>query len=153
MAQIVIGVDGSETSLEALDAASDLAEQTGSQLVVVFVRDPGLAGAVAGMEGEAEAAILQAEAELEASVRERAFDVLSPRTVQWTFETASGDAAHELVDIAQRRHARLIVVGGHRHSTIGGVVLGSVAQRLLRASPVSVLVFRHHARERLSEAV
>jgi nucleotide-binding universal stress UspA family protein len=153
MAQIVIGVDGSETSLEALGAASDLAEQTGSQLVVVFVRDPGLAGAMARMEGEAEAAILQSEAELEASTREQTFDVLARRPVQWMFVTASGDAAHELVNIAQRRHAQLIVVGGHRHSTIGGVVLGSVAQRLLRASPVSVLVVRRPAPEPLSEAV
>ncbi|HEY6316584.1 MAG TPA: universal stress protein [Acidimicrobiia bacterium] len=96
---------------------------------------------------------VQAEAELEASAGQRTFDVLGHRRVQWTFDTASGDAAHELVTIAQLRHAQLIVVGGHRHSTIGGVVLGSVAQRLLHASPVSLLVVRRPACERLSEAV
>jgi nucleotide-binding universal stress UspA family protein len=42
------------------------------------------------------------------------------------------------------RRASLIVVGGHRHRAIGGVVLGSAAQ-LLRVSPISVLVFRQLA--------
>jgi nucleotide-binding universal stress UspA family protein len=141
--QIVIGVDGSETSVEALGAAADLAEQTGSHLSVVFVHDPGLAGALAGVEGRGEAVILQTEGELEAAARERSFDVLSDRHVDWTFDVASGDAAHELVNVAQRRRAALIVVGGRRHTAIGGVVLGSVAQKLLHASPISVLVFRH----------
>src|SRR5437879_10188589 len=48
--QIVMGVDGSETSLDALAAAADLAEQTGSQLSVIFVRDPGLAGGATASE-------------------------------------------------------------------------------------------------------
>jgi nucleotide-binding universal stress UspA family protein len=141
--QIVIGVDGSETSLEALDVAADLAERIGSHLSVVFVHDPGLAGALAAVEGRGEAVIFQTEHELEAAARERTFDVLSDKHVDWTFDVASGEAAHELVNIAERRHAALIVVGGRRHTTIGGVVLGSVAQKLLHASPISVLVFRH----------
>jgi nucleotide-binding universal stress UspA family protein len=150
--QIVIGVDGSEASLDALRAAADLAERSGLDLAVVFVRDPGLAGAVAGMEGEAEAVILQTEAEIEATARERTFDVLRDRPVAWTFDAAAGDAAYELVNVAQRRHASLIIVGGHQHSTIGGVLLGSVAQKLLRASPISVLVFRHPASDRIAGA-
>jgi nucleotide-binding universal stress UspA family protein len=141
--EIVIGVDGSNASLEALGAAAGLAEQTDSQLSVVFVRDPGLAGTLAGMEGRGEAAILQTEAELEATARERTFDALSDKHIDWTFDVASGEAAHELVNVAERRHAALIIVGGRRHTTIGGVVLGSVAQKLLHTSPISVLVFRH----------
>ena len=150
MAQhIVIGVDGSEASLEALDAASDLAEQTGSTLSVVFVRDPGLAGAVAANQGEALAAIQQMEAELEATARERTFDALRDKAVAWTFDFATGDVAHELVNAAQRRNATLIVVGGRRHTTLGGLALGSVGQKLVRASPISVLVLRHSATDRV----
>jgi nucleotide-binding universal stress UspA family protein len=37
----------------------------------------------------------------------------------------------------------MIVVGGRGHSLLGGLVLGSIAQRLLRCSPISVLVIRH----------
>jgi len=146
--QIVIGVDGSEASLDALGAAASLAEPAGAQLSVVFVRDPGLAGAVAGMEGQGEAVVLQTEDELGAAARERTFDALSEKRVGWTFDVVTGDAAHELLNLAKRRRAALIVVGGRRHSTIGGVVLGSVAQKLLRISPISVLVVRQPAPDR-----
>jgi nucleotide-binding universal stress UspA family protein len=149
--QIVIGVDGSEISLEALGAAAEIAERTGSHLSVVFVRDPGLAGAVAGPEGRAEAAILQTERELEAAARDRTSAALSDTRVEWTFDVAAGDAAHELLNVATQRHAALIVVGGHRHSTIGGVAVGSVAQRLLHTSPISVLVFRRPVSDRVAE--
>ena len=38
--------------------------------------------------------------------------------------------------------ASLIVVGGRSHSLLGGLIVGSVAQKLLRSSPISVLVVR-----------
>jgi nucleotide-binding universal stress UspA family protein len=88
--QIVIGVDGSETSLHALAAGPDLAEQTGSQPSVVFVRDPSLAG-------------------------------------------DAGDAGQPA-----RRHAPLIIVGGHPHGARDGV--RSVTEHLVRDPSVSVLV-------------
>jgi nucleotide-binding universal stress UspA family protein len=148
--QIVIGVDGSEASLEALGAATDLADQTGALLSVVFVRDPGLAGAVSAVEARGEAVILQTEDELGAAARQRTIDTLSDKHIKWSFDVATGDAAHELLNLAKRRHAALIVVGGRRHSTIGGVVLGSVAQKLLHTSPISVLVVRHPTPDRVA---
>ena len=146
MAQrIVIGVDGSGASLDALVEAAELAEQSGSQLSVVFVRDPGLAGAAATYEPAAASAIEQTEAECESIAREETFEALCRRRVAWTFDVATGDVAHELVNVAQRRRASLIVVGGRRHSKLGGVVLGSVAQKLVCTSPTSVFVVRYPA--------
>jgi nucleotide-binding universal stress UspA family protein len=70
---LVVGVDGSGSSFAALLAAADLAEQTGSQLSVVFVHDPGLSGALAGtFDGSAELYLDQTVDELEAASRERA---------------------------------------------------------------------------------
>src|SRR5437899_11014476 len=134
--QIVIGVDGSDASLDALGAGAALAEPAGAQLSVVFVRDPGLAGAVAAVEGQGEAVVLQTEDELGAAARERTFDALSEKHVEWTFDVATGDAAHELLSLAKRRHAALIVIGGRRHTPNGGVVLGPVAQNLLHILPI-----------------
>jgi nucleotide-binding universal stress UspA family protein len=37
------------------------------------------------------------------------------------------------------------VVGGRGHNLLGGLLLGSVAQKLVRWSPISVLVVRHPA--------
>jgi nucleotide-binding universal stress UspA family protein len=141
---IVVGVDGSANSFAALAAAADLAEQTGSQLSVVFVHDPGTATAfAAAYDGGAEIYIDQSIAELETTSRERTFDLLANRPLEWTFDVVAGEAVHELLAVAAKRAAALIVVGGRGHSLLGGLVLGSVAQKLVRCSPTSVLVVRH----------
>ena len=141
---LVVGVDGSDSSFAALVTAADLADQTGSQLSVVFVHDPGVAGALAGtFDGSAEVYIEQTVEDLEAASRERAFDLLADRNLEWTFDVAFGEPAHELVNVAVKREAAMIIVGGRGHSLLGGLVLGSIAQRLVRSSPISVLVVRH----------
>jgi nucleotide-binding universal stress UspA family protein len=139
---IVVGVDGSDRSLSALAAAADLAEHTGSELSVIFVHDPGAAAVAATYDGSAAPFLERAIDELEVIGRERTFDLLAHRRLEWTFDVAIGEAAHELIDVATTRAASLIVVGGRSHSLLGGLVLGSVAQKLVRSSPISVLVVR-----------
>jgi nucleotide-binding universal stress UspA family protein len=141
---IVAGVDGSANSFAALVAAADLAEQSGAQLLAVFVHDPGIAYAfAAAYEGAAEPVIEQGITELEATCREHTFDLLADRPLEWTFDITAGEAAHELLETATTAGASLIVVGGRGHSLLGGLILGSVAQKLVRSSPISVLVVRH----------
>jgi len=55
-------------------------------------------------------------------------------------EVAYGDPAHEIVAAAERLSAQLIVVGRHRAVGVRRMLLGSVADRVLRAAPCSVLV-------------
>jgi nucleotide-binding universal stress UspA family protein len=142
--QIVIGVDGSETSLDALAAGADLAQQTGSKLSVVFVRDPRLAGSGGASTSG------QTAPELDVVVRERTREALRDEPIHWTFDTATGDVAHELENVARRRDAALIVVGGHHRSAAG---VASVAERLVRDLPVSVLVVGDQAPEEPAEHV
>ena len=140
---IVVGVDGSDNSMVALKTAADLAIQTQARLSVIFVHDPRAGALAVAYDGGAELYVEQTAAELEATSRERAFHLLANRPVEWTFDVVGGEAAHTLVVAAQARAAWLIVVGGRGHSLLGGLVLGSVAQKLVRSSPISVLVVRH----------
>ncbi len=55
-------------------------------------------------------------------------------------EVAYGDPAHEIVAAAERLSAQLIVLGRHRAGGLRRTLLGSVADRVLRAAPCSVLV-------------
>jgi nucleotide-binding universal stress UspA family protein len=149
---IVVGVDGSDSSLVALTDAADLAEHTGSRLSVVFVHDPGMASTLAtAYDGAAELYIEQSLEELETTSRERTFDLLANRPLEWTFDVVAGEAVHKLIDVAATSDASLIVVGGRGHSLLGGLALGSVAQKLVRSSPISVLVDRHPKINRRAE--
>jgi len=145
MTNVVVGVDGTADSLAALATAAELAEESGSELVVVHVRHETWAVAVGDGQVGGLAAEFAANGSLdaiEATSRERSQDVLADRRVDWRFEVASGDPATALIAAARRYAARAIVVGGRTHGVVGGLVVGSVAQKLVRHSPGSVIVVR-----------
>jgi nucleotide-binding universal stress UspA family protein len=145
---MVVGVDGTADSLAALNSAAELAARSDAFLVVLHVRhDSGIAAG--SLEAGAEAAMIEALDQTERTSRERAADVLSGRPVHWRFDVAFGDPATELIAAARDLHAGAIVVGGRSHGVVGGLVLGSVAQKLVRHSPVSVLVVRDGRAQRL----
>jgi len=107
-----------------------------------YVRhESGLVAANAALTG-AELAVDEALDEVENLSRARAEDVLAGRRVPWRFNVALGDPATELIAAARHEKASAIVVGGRTHGLLGGFVVGSVAQKLVRHSPVSVLVVR-----------
>jgi nucleotide-binding universal stress UspA family protein len=45
-----------------------------------------------------------------------------------------------LIDVAQTRSARMIVVGSHGEAPLKGVIIGSTPYKLLHLSPCPVLV-------------
>ena len=140
---LVVGFDGSPESIDALAAAADLAALSGRGVIVVHVRHANAllaSGTVA--EPGAGPALGDALAQLEAFSRDQAKIVMRERDVDWRFETAEGDPARVLIAAALDNAAAGIIVGGHRHGVVGGLVVGSVAQKLVRHSPVSVYVVR-----------
>jgi nucleotide-binding universal stress UspA family protein len=148
---MVVGVDGTADSLAALGTAADLAEDAGASLVVVHVRHESAMSA-SSIDAGAGAAISDALDQVEKMSRERAAGVLTGRKVDWRFEICGGDPATELIAAARDQQARAIVVGGRSHGLVGGLVVGSVAQKLVRHSPVSVLVVRDGKAHRLDLA-
>jgi nucleotide-binding universal stress UspA family protein len=149
--KMVVGVDGTVDSLAALAAAAELAEESTMKLVVVHVRHDSALSA-ASLDAGAEFAMKDAHDSIEQMARERASDVLAGRTVDWRFDVALGDPATELIAAAHKHGARTIVVGGRSHGVVGGLVVGSVAQKLVRHSPISVLVVRDGHAHRLEAA-
>ena len=59
------------------------------------------------------------------------------RTVQ-----ATGEAGEVIASLAENEHFDLIVMGAHGHSSLGNVVLGSVATRVLARCKTPVLLVR-----------
>ena len=138
---IVVGVDETAASLAALGWAATLAEESGAGLVAVHVRHAnGVASALGVAAGTAD--LYEALAELERITSEHVSFALAGRKVHWRFDVRWGDPATQLIATAVALEATAIVVGGRQHGLVGGLVVGSVAQKLVRHSPVSVLVVR-----------
>jgi nucleotide-binding universal stress UspA family protein len=62
--------------------------------------------------------------------------------VRISTEAGSGDPAEEIIGTAKSRKVDLIVMGSRGHGRLAGLLLGSVAQKVLAHAPCSVLVVR-----------
>jgi nucleotide-binding universal stress UspA family protein len=61
----------------------------------------------------------------------------------WNVEVAVGHPADTIVRVAQERGADLIVMGTHGRTGLQHVLLGSVAEKVVRLAPCPVLTVRH----------
>lgn len=136
--RIVVGVDGSEASTDALHWAARQATLTGADLTAVIAwHFPVLAGdsplstvpdwhteALAAMDGLIEKAGL-------------------PQSLPTSREVVEGQPAKVLIEAAAG--ADLLVVGSRGHGGFRGLLLGSVSEQVCAHAPCPVLVVRHNA--------
>ena len=57
-------------------------------------------------------------------------------------QSAGVDVGDEIVRVAEQNHAELIVIGIRNRSTVGKVLMGSVAQTVIMDAPCPVLTVR-----------
>ena len=138
---LVVGVNGATEALATLDVAVALTHEAAVPLFVVHVEHVRFAAFpdTIGMARGAVAAALEQDTE---TIRAEVSRHLADTDIDWSFEVASGDPATELIRIAAAHDAAAIVVGGKTHNAVGGLVLGSVGEKLVRHSAVSVVVAR-----------
>lgn len=67
-----------------------------------------------------------------------------------TVAVVVGSPFFEIVRYAQEQQIDLVVIGTHGRGTIGHVLLGSVAERVVRKAPCPVLTVRHPQHEFVS---
>jgi nucleotide-binding universal stress UspA family protein len=142
METVVVGVDGSSCSLEALGFAVAEARLRKAALRVVtawhvppMAYSGGFAPVVDPKEFERNAEAI-AERAL-AAIRDQAEGVEVERV------TREGQAAHVLLEEA--RGAELLVVGSRGHGGFTGLLLGSVSQQVAHHAPCPVVVVREPA--------
>jgi nucleotide-binding universal stress UspA family protein len=63
-------------------------------------------------------------------------------TGPWEVEIASGNPADAIVSIAHKHHTDLIVMGTHGRTGLQHVLLGSVAEKVVRLAPCPVLTIK-----------
>jgi nucleotide-binding universal stress UspA family protein len=133
---ILVPTDFSTASDEALPHAEALAKQKGASLLILHVEEPPLAyGAGELYYGLPEPSSERILAMLE---QVKPTDPLVPFTHRLTI----GDAAGEIVRIAGEEGVEMIVLGTHGRSGMSRMLMGSVAEVVVRRAPCPVLVCR-----------
>jgi nucleotide-binding universal stress UspA family protein len=134
MAAIVVGYDGSACGEAALEAALGIAPPLGDQITVVFgYAPPGIWG---GEIADHEEAIEELGEEVLGKARHQA----ASRGVEIGEELIPKRGVEALIEAADSRDARLIVVGSYGESALKGIILGSTTNKLLHLTDRPVLV-------------
>jgi len=137
---ILVGIDGSPTSLRAGAYAAGLARRQRARLIAVYVGPVTSMSATVPVAGAAVAAA-QAEAFGETSddLRRQVEEGAKERGISVTFVARRGDPFSELRRVADEIRADAVVVGASAKA--GHRFVGSLAVRLVRAGkwPVTVV--------------
>jgi nucleotide-binding universal stress UspA family protein len=136
MEKLMVTLDGSELSELAIPLSRGLARATGAEVVL-------FRAAVAQVVPGLDPSYMQVQVVAEAQQYLEAWeDRLRSAGFNVTSVVSYGPAAEQIVDMAEFLGVDLIVMCTHGRSGLGRWVYGSVADKVLRASSVPVLLVR-----------
>ena len=141
--KILCPTDFSELSVGAMQYAVQLAEKFGAQLHLLHVVDQTYQYWMA-MGPEAVPAGPTPE-ELMKTAKKQMEEFVGkyvPEKLQASTEVVSGRPFLEIIRIARERKSDLIVIGTHGRGALRQVLLGSVAEKVVRKAPCPVLTVR-----------
>lgn len=142
---ILVAVDGSAHSKQALEIARDMAPRYGARLHIVHV--PQNAGPAKTLAlGAAAVTPTPSQEEVEAAGRpvvEAAKQVLEGGGCEAIeTEVLAGDPAQSIVQVAERIHADLIIMGRRGLSDFSGLMVGSTSHKVGHLAPCACLTTR-----------
>jgi nucleotide-binding universal stress UspA family protein len=137
--KILIAVDSEPVAASAADLGVELGRSLGAEVALIHVIDSSLTyGADTGISPSELIAQAQQEGKrLLAGFRQR----LSPQSAILEFVVA-GTPSDEIIKAAKEWSADLIVTGSHGRRGMQRVLLGSIAEGIMRHAPCPILVVR-----------
>jgi nucleotide-binding universal stress UspA family protein len=133
---IIVPVDFSDDSLDAVDTALELAASAANLYVVHVLPElsplePGELWETIDNESRTQHA--------EKALRER---LSKPEHADLNIEILFGDAGHQIAQRAEELQAEMIVLPSHGRTGLSHLLIGSVAERVVRLAHCPVLVLR-----------
>jgi len=135
--RILVAVDGSPFSDAAIATAAGLAAKLGSEVDVVHVHEHDLPHSKAVHLAELETHTEANEVIAAATAKLTGQGV---RAQGHVLEADTHDVAKRILEFAEESNAGVIVVGRRGLSTLTGMLVGSVSNKLMHVSKVPVLV-------------
>jgi len=139
--KILLPVDGSEASLEAVRHALQLVRE-GLQASVVLANVQEPATLYEMLLAHDPEVIEQVSARAGLHLLEPARTLVEQAEVPYELEVAKGDPAHTLIDILENFGCDMVVMGARGMGMLRSAMLGSVSHEVLHAAPVPVLIVK-----------
>ena len=137
---VLVGTDGSDSSLRAVDKAGEIAAKTGAKVIVATAYFPQSEDQRAVDVLKDEGYKMSGNAPVYAILREAKERATAAGATDVEEKAIVGAPVDALVDLAEEVNADLLVVGNVGLSTIAGRLLGSVPANVARRSKSDVLI-------------
>ena len=134
--KILVATDFSEGSDEALDRAIEMAKVSGAEIEVLHVIELAEEFPFGTTYFDADYGVLYASVDRELA---RRADRARAAGLRCETKIIEGTATTDIIQRAQRIGADLVVVGNHGRTGLAHIVLGSVAERVVRRASCPVL--------------
>ncbi len=143
MKTIVVALDYSESTSVVLNAAVEMAKAFGASLHLLHVLEAEPAYTAYGFTPDEFPAIhlFQQEARKRAAVKLDEVLATVPSAIgDVRTKLVEGAPLHAILDYAKEIRADLVVLGSHGHGVVASILLGSVAEGLVRKAEYPTLV-------------
>lgn len=136
MSKIIFPTDFSTCSDAGLKYATTLAKEHDATLVIAHVEEPPMA--YGGGE------MYYGIPEPDTAALQKMLEKIVPTdpSVPYEHKLVIGDPADAVVDLAKEEKAELIVMGTHGRTGLSRLLMGSVAEAVVRRAPCPVFVFK-----------
>jgi len=143
--RLLVPIDGSDPSLHALDVASEFASRLHAELVVCHVVDLARVAMLSGGQAQLIPGCLE---EVESEGKSLLGDALArvDRGVRTASRSVKGAPVDEILRLAAEIRPEFIVMGTHGRTGLGRVLMGSVAEGVVRGALVPVMVVPYERR-------
>lgn len=145
MVRMLVAIDGSRHARKAAEVAARLAKELRAAEIVVLTVGHIPSLVTAGATANAMAGLGALEESQQAAWRailDETMPAFAGVDVPVTREYRRGEPSTEILKCARAHQADLIVMGSRGLGQIGGLVLGSVSERVLHAARIPVLIVR-----------
>jgi nucleotide-binding universal stress UspA family protein len=141
MKKILIAVDGSEPSTEALVFGLELAAEEDAKAILVHVA-PSIDAMPVGGFGLSPGAVVHELTSADRAPLKAALELADEMGVGAKVEMLRGTAVSQIVAYADAQDVDLIVLGSRGHGALTAALLGSVSLGVLRGTTRPVLIVR-----------
>lgn len=148
--KILICLDGSELAEKVIPYAVEEAVRFDSELVLFRVVSeaylislalPGIPGTPINAAGT-EKLELEEEKEAREYLKSMAEKLQTEKNLQVSYDSAIGSAGPAIIEYCEKQGIELIAIATHGRSGLGRVILGSVANHVIRYSNLPILLIR-----------
>jgi universal stress protein A len=142
---IVFPCDFSTSETAALEYAVDLAAENDAKLLISHVQEPSPVYADGSFYTGVPLPDYGVIKEMLANVKP------SRPGVRYEHRLLTGDVASGVAELARRENADLIVMSSHGRSGFGRLLMGSIAEGVMRAAPCPILIVKPRCKLRSEE--